>query len=173
MYKFKISCKVMHNEEIVNNYENFLFFVINKLDSFFFGKEYASVEEVNNKVNCTTEINNNKTENNKKILNQDVIKLNKNNSQIIQSIIENKVIDIVIFLILRHFNSNLYSFKIEFEKESLEKFKSNDKTLILELKRQKFMYMKGEMEKKCGKLLKLLVDFLQKCVLNLSTYDHV
>ncbi len=162
----------MNNPEEINKFENFLYFTIKKLDSFVFGKEYNTGEEESQKINTTTDININDNIN-KKVFNQDIVKFNKNNRQMVQAIIENKVFDIVIFLVLRHFNSNLQSFKEEFEKESYENFKSTDKKLILELKKQKFMYMKGEMEKKCGKLLKQFIDFLQKCVSHMTSYDRV
>ena len=161
----------MINPEEINKFENFLYFTIKKLDSFIFGKEYNSGEDESTKINTTSEnINENAP---KKTLNNDIVKFNKNNRQMVQAIIENKVFDIVIFLILRHFNCNLQNFKEEFEKESYENFKSTDKKMILELKKQKFMYMKGEMEKKCGKILKQFIDLLQKCVSYMNSYDHV
>lgn len=169
----KISARVMQNLDVINEYENFIFKVICNLNEYFFSKKY-----INNKYSTSTSMSldhdqENKQQNNFVINSENY---SKPNSQIIKTIFDNKVIDVLNFLIIRHFNFNLKIFKKNSEKRFSEIFKVNpniDKKTEVELKRQRYFYMKEEMERECGRLLKAYVDFLYNCVVSMSNYDHI
>jgi Ca2+-binding EF-hand superfamily protein len=169
----KISARVMQNLEVINEYENFIFKVICNLNEYLFAKKYT-----NKKYSSSTSMSLNHDEENKRennfVINSE--NYSKPNSQIIKTIFDNKIIDIVNFLIIRHFYFNLKIFKKNSEKRFSEIFKVNnnmDKKTEVELRRQKYFYMKEEMERECGRLLKAYVDFLHNCVISMSNYDHI
>jgi len=102
---------------------------------------------------------------------------NKKNSFIIKTIIDHKIIDILIFLALRHFSFNLQDTKINIKK-NFEIFKTEYLDILenitdKELKIIQLNFYKEELEKSCGKILKALTDFLFNCVMSLANYEMV
>lgn len=101
----------------------------------------------------------------------------KKNSFIVKTIIDHKIIDILIFLSLRHFSCNLQSTKANLLKK-FEMFKKEnsiklDKISDKELKKLKLDFYRQELEKSCATLLTALTDFLYNCVLSLANYELV
>ncbi len=102
---------------------------------------------------------------------------NKKNYFIVKTIIEYKIIDILIFLALRHFSFNLQNtksnIKMKFEKFKKENITKIDKITDKELKNIQMNFFKEELEKSCATILKPLIDFIYNCVLSLANYELV
>ena len=162
----------MQNIEVVLDYENFLLDILSKVNVYFFGEDYESDE---------SDINNNSMNDNKKNKidfvasgkNKDIVQFNKKNSQIVKIIVEEKIIDILIFLVLRHFKHKLSVFKKNYFERPWEANKTNDEKKESELKKQRFAFMKSEMDKNCAFILKKLIGFLQNCVQSMNSYNNV
>ena len=99
------------NPNEINNYQNFIFNVIRELNIYLFSKTFSAkarhsdikIDKDNNDIEDDIYI---KTP-------QCYFK----NSIIVKYVIEMKIIDILIFLVLRHFDTNLTYFKKKFNKE--------------------------------------------------------
>ena len=154
----------------INNYENFIFNVIRELNIYLFSNTFS--KNVSNN-------NNNKVEESKNS-NDDYFMKNTEyyfkNSMIVKTIIDNKIIDLLIFLILRHFNINLKIFKKKFNKFLKDEYKANinnlDGNQFGKLMAQKKSNYNQEMKQYCGRLLSALIDLLYNCVQAMNTYDH-
>jgi hypothetical protein len=157
----------MQNREIINEFENFVFDIICKIDYYFFPWKETKIES---DFNVNEE---DKIEYVNSAKNTGLKDMNKKNSQVIKAIIDNKVIDIIIFLTLRHFTQNLKIFKKTIEKQLKDIYKVNDKKTEVDLKVQRSMYAKNEMHRYCGKLLSPLIAFLSNCVHAMKNYDHM
>ena len=122
------------------------------------------------------------------------------NTVLIRYVVEYKVVDLLIFLILRHFNINLKFFKKKLKSESSEESKNTTNTFntnnytvssnvkfetliettnpvlntnasLTERNTDKRYY--SELNKHCGKLITSLVEFLNHCVQALNNYDNI
>ena len=158
------------NEESVLQYENFIYFVIKKLHTFFFiEKSVKKEEDDTEEVRKVTEDNIKNIEFVKVNENEEILDFNKKNYHIIETIFTHKIIDILIFLILRHFNTLLEQNKVNIEDENNREYEEKKK----ENKNNKFNFKKKDIEVKCGKLLRFLVDFLYKCVYSMTSKENV
>jgi hypothetical protein len=161
----------MINEEIVLNYENFIHIICRRLDSLLFPENTMKNEDENSE--NIRKINDERKSNVEFVKvndNKEILQFNMKNSHVIHVIFKHKVIDILIFLVLRHFNLLIkeYDFtRKEDKKVSEKKNKKEDE------KKNKFNFQFNEVETKCGKLLKPLIDFLYKCVYSMTTQDNV
>ncbi len=162
----------MQDIDLIVEYESFLLDIIGKVNIYFFGDDYTGDE---------SDVPNHQIDENKKYKvefvssgkNKDIVQFNKKNSQIVKTIVEEKIIDILIFLVLRHFSYKLNIFKKNYFDKLMDTGKANDEKREMELKKQKFAYMKSEMDRQCGLLLKKLVSFLLNCVKNMNSYNNV
>jgi len=162
----------MQNIETILEYENFLLDIVTKINIYFFGDDYIGDEsDVNN--NSIDDYKKNKIDFVASGKNKDVVQFNKKNSQIVKTIVEQKIIDILIFLVLRHFSHKLKIFKKNYFDRPWESTKQNDEKREAEIKKQRFANMKTEMDRVCGSLMKKLVFFLQNCVQSMSSYNNV
>lgn len=198
----QISAKVIQDESTIFDYENFLQHILHRLDYFFFDDDFNSSSKKTNSENKSTynnklnndynntdytetssvntnkinqKINQNKFNSNNNKPNENLIDdLNRKNSQIVKCVIDSKIIDILIFLSLRHFNLKLESFKKYWHsKLNKELLHIKDKKTELELKRQQAEGVRTEMEVNCGQLISLLIKFIEKCVWSLTGNQHM
>lgn len=102
---------------------------------------------------------------------------NKKNSFIVKTIIDHKIIDILIFLALRHFSFNLQNtksnIKKKFEVFQKDNISKADKISEKDLKIMQMNFYREELEKSCATILRALTDFLYNCVLSLANYEMV
>ena len=70
---------------------------------------------------------------------------------------------------MRHFNTLLEQNKVNIEDENNREYEEKKK----ENKNNKFNFKKKDIEVKCGKLLRFLVDFLYKCVYSMTSKENV
>jgi hypothetical protein len=157
----------MQNYEIINEFENFIFDVISKIDYYFFPRKDTKIES---DYNTGYEDNIEYVSNSR---NSTLKDLNKKNSQVIKAIIDNKVIDIIIFLTLRHYSHNLKLFKKSIDKKMKDIYKVNDKKTEIDLKVQRTIYAKNEMQRYCGKIIVPLINVLFNCIYAMKNYDHM
>jgi hypothetical protein len=164
-----ISAKIMQNYETINQFENFIFDVLIKIDYYFFPRKEST--KIESDFNAREYDDGIEYVNNSR--NMGLKDLNKKNSQVIKAIIDNKVIDIIIFLTLRHYSYNLKQYKKTIDKQLKEIYKVNDKKTEVDLKVQRSIYAKNEMQRYCGKLLGPLITVLFNCVYAMKNYDHM
>ena len=157
----------------INNYENFIFNVIRELNTYLFSKTFSKNISRNedNISNFSEKFEEQKDEE------QNIFVKNPEyffkNSMIIKAIIENKIFDVLIFLVLRHFSSNLVLFKKVFRNQ-LQKLKrdnsSPDKKSRINQKKANYNL---EMKNYCGILLSPLCDLLYNCIQTMTSYEHM
>jgi hypothetical protein len=102
---------------------------------------------------------------------------NKKNSFVVKTIIDHKIIDILIFLAIRHFSFNLQNtksnIKKKFEVFQKDNISKSDKITDKDLKMMQINFFKEELEKSCATILRAITDFLYNCVLSLANYELV
>ena len=151
----------------INNYQNFIFNVIRELNIYLFSRTFSSKASHSGfNIDDT---------------NQDDIYIKTpqcyfKNSIIVKYIIEMKIVDILIFLVLRHFDSNLAIFKKQFNKELKKEMSENVNNLgkikTGNLTTEKKSNYNNEMKHYCGRLISALIDFLYNCIQTMTSYDH-
>ena len=158
------------NPNEINNYQNFIFNVIRELNIYLFSKTFSAkarhsdikIDKDNNDIEDDIYI---KTP-------QCYFK----NSIIVKYVIEMKIIDILIFLVLRHFDTNLTYFKKKFNKELKKEMMDNvnnlGKAKTINLTTEKKSNYNNEMRHYCGRLISALIDFLYNCIQAMASYDH-
>ena len=198
-----ISCEILRNQDIkpyeINNYQNFIFNVIKVLNSYLFSRAFNTVEDEKDKESFSS--TNEEYEDFQDLFMNKTSEYKYKNSILVKYVIENKVVDLLIFLVLRHFNINLKLFKQkiknelnnnkEEEKNSglntnrninsnnfnknnatiFEKMNLNTNASFTERNTNKNYY--NELNDNCGKLISALVNFLYNCVEALNSYEHV
>ena len=87
-----------------------------------------------------------------------------------------KIVDLLIFLVLRHFDTNLTTFKKKFnrelKKEMIENVNNLGKIKAGNLATEKKSNYNNEMKHYCGRLISALIDFLYNCIQAMTSYDH-
>ena len=168
-----ICLEVIRNEDSnpseINNYQNFIFNVIRELNIYLFSKTF-SAKAKHSEYNLDTDNN----------INDDIyIKTPQcyyKNSIIVKYIIEMKIVDILIFLVLRHFDANLTVFKKKFNKELRKEMMENVNNLgkikTGNLITEKKSNYNNEMKHYCGRLISALIDFLYNCIQAMTSYEH-
>ena len=198
----KICCDVMRNQEtkpiVINNYQNYILNVINDLSVYMFQKYNNSEDDLNDDKKSLSSTNN--SYDNKDEFMEDNPEYKFRNTVLIKYVVEYKVVDLLIFLVLRHFNTNLKLFKQKIKYESNEEEKNSQTTYssniniyptttnfntlietsnavlntnasLTERNTNKRYYL--ELHKNCGKLISALVQFLYHCVEALNDYNHI
>ena len=168
-----ICLEIIRNEDSnpneINNYQNFIFNVIRELNIYLFSKTFSA--------KARHAGFNSENENN---LKDDIyIKTPQcfyKNSIIVKYIVELKIVDILIFLVLRHFDANLTVFKKKFNKElrkeMMENMNNLGKIKTGNLITEKKSNYNNEMRHYCGRLISALIDFLYNCIQAMTSYDH-
>ena len=167
-----ICCEIIRNEQSkpddINNYQNFIFNVIRELNTYLFSRIFSA------KARHTESSTNN--DNNEEDIYIKTPQCYYKNSIIVKYIIETKIVDLLIFLVLRHFEINLIHFKKKFKKELKLERDSNINNLgkirTSNLTTEKKSNYYNEMKHNCGRLISALVDFLYNCIQAMSSYDH-
>ena len=195
-----ICCEILKDQEskpfAINNYQNYIFNVIRELNIYMFSKSFTKIESNasssgesvgKDSVSSTNE----SFENFQDQFMNSTSEYKYKNSVIAKYMVEYKVVDLLIFLVLRHFNTNLKVFKQKFKKEinnmninEEEKNSNNNSNMNSTMYRNiktnssfnpgdtnKDYYI--ELNNYCGKLLKALVDFLYNCVQCLNSDEHI
>ena len=167
-----MKCQISNPYEI-NNYENFIFNVIRELNTYLFSKTFSKNVSRNedNISNFSEKFEEQKDET------QNIFVKNPEyyfkNSMIIKAIIENKIFDVLIFLVLRHFTVNLKLFKKTFTNQ-ISKIKKDNKIIDKQnIINQKKANYKKEMKNYCCKLLSALSDLLYNCIQTMTSYEHM
>lgn len=191
-----ICCEILKDQDskpfAINNYQNYIFNVIRELNIYMFSKSFTKIESNasssgesigKDSVSSTNE----SYENFQDQFMNNTSEYKYKNSVIAKYMVEYKVVDLLIFLVLRHFNTNLKVFKQKFKKESNnmntdeeEKNSNMNSTMYRNIKTSS-SFNPGDINKDyyielnnyCGKLLKALVDFLYNCVQCLNSDEHV
>ena len=196
-----ICCEILRNQETkpydINNFQNYILSVINELSIYMFQKDNSLVDIIDDKESVSS--TNNSFENNDEYM-EDNPEYKFKNTVLIKYIVEYKVVDLLIFLILRHFNTNLKLFKKTIKSENPEqaqtttntyntnlytvssnvKFETlidnnnpvlNTNASLTERNTDKKYY--SELNKYCGKLITALIKFLNQCIEALNNYDHI
>ena len=174
-----ICCEIMRNEQSnpieINNYQNFIFNVIRELNTYLFSKTF-SAKAKHSSPNPSYD-----TEDDSFYQQKDDIYIKTpqcyfKNSIIVKYIIETKIVDLIIFLVLRHFEINLINFKKQFNKELKQEMMSNINNLgkirTSSLTTEKKSNYYNEMKHNCGRLISALIDFLYNCIQAMSSYEH-
>ena len=202
-----ICCEIIKNQEMkpfeINKYQNYIFNVIKELNTYMFGKELSN--NTFNKKEKDKESVSSTNESYEEF--QDQFMHNSpeykyKNSVLVKYVVEYKVVDILIFLVLRHFNINLKLFKQKIKNEknnNSEEEKNNNintvrnsnnininqninssifKNINLNTnasftERNTNKNYYTELNNYCGKLITGLVNFLYNCVQSLNSYEHV
>ena len=197
----KICCDILRNQETmpyeINNYQNFIFNIINELKTYIFQTDNTLIDNFDDKESVSS--TNNSLQINDEFM-SDNEEYKYRHSVLIKYVVENKVIDLLIFLILRHFNTNLKLYKNKIKLENPEdsqngtntyntnlytvssnmKFETliettnavlNTNASLTERNTDKKYY--EELNKFCGKLISALVEFLLQCVHALDNYEHI
>ena len=152
----------------INSYENFIFNTIMELNKFLFNNQYSkNVSQPNNKNKEEEKNNNNFVKNPEYYF---------NNSMLVKCVIENKIIELLIFLVLKHFNANLEVFKKQF-KHQLNRITelsfSKDKAIFVREITSKKSNYNNEMKHYCGRLISGICDLLYNCIQAMTSYDHM
>ena len=169
----QICLEIIRNENSnpneINNYQNFIFNVIRELNIYLFSKTFSSkARNFGNNSN-----------NNSNIKDDIYVKTPQcyyKNSIIVKYIVEMKIVDLLIFLVLRHFDTNLITFKKKFKKELNKEMMDNMNNLgkikTGNLITEKKSNYNNEMKHYCGRLISALIDFLYNCIQSMTSYDH-
>ena len=195
----KICCEIIRNQEtkpfVINNYQNFILNVIKQLNMYMFKIGEPQIENLDDKQSVSS--TNNSCENNDNdIYMDDNPEYKMKNSVLVKYVVEYKVVDLLIFLVLRHFNTNLKFFKkkIKYGTDEEEKNSSsitnpyptftdfetllattnpvlNTNATFNDRNTNKKYY--EELNEYCGKLISALVEFLYQCVQALNAYDNI
>jgi len=195
----RICCEIIRNEEtkpyVINNYQNYILNVIKELNTYLFSGAFTSIDN-NSKEKESKSSTNESYEDFQDIFMNNTSEYKYKNSVLVKYVVEYKVIDILIFLVLRQFNTNLKSFKqkikneqnnIEEEKNSnIKTFRNNTNNINMYInkninlntnstftERNTVKNYYTELNKSCGKLISGLVDFLYNCIQSLNSYEHV
>ena len=194
----KICCEILRNQETkpfaINNYQNYILSVINDLNIYMFQKD-NSLKDNKSEQESVSSTNNSFDKNDEYM--DDNPEYQFKNTVLIKYVVEYKVVDLLIFLVLRHFNTNLKLFKKKIKSELLEeeqyttntnnltystnmKFETlidtsnpvlNTNSSLTERNSNKKYYSK--LNSFCGNLMSSLIDFLYQCVQALNNYDHI
>ena len=191
-----ICCEILKNQEsnptYINIYQNYLFNVIKQLDTYLFTKAFANKhDEKDESVSSTNE----SFDNYQDTFMNDNSEYQYKNTVLVKYVIEYKIVDLLIFLVLRHFNTNLKLFKKkikeaknnEEEKNSeLNTYRNNTNNFNSNMFRNMNLNTNSSFTERntnknyytdlnnyCGKLISALVDFLNNCVQSLNSYEHV
>ena len=174
-----ICCEIIRNEQSnpndINNYENFIFNVIRELNTYLFSRTFSAKAK-----HSDTKVNDDNEEDSFYQQKDDIyIKTPQcyfKNSIIVKNIIETKIVDLLIFLVLRHFDINLINFKKKFKKELKNEMNYNINNLgkirTSNLTTEKKSNYYNEMKHNCGRLISALIDFLYNCIQAMSSYEH-
>lgn len=165
----------------INNYENFIFQTIRDINSYLFSKDF--IQSASGNQNNNTEDNENDMDYGEEAKDNGKNIFVKNpeyyfkNSMIIKAIIDNRIFDLLIFLVIRHFTVNLQLFKETFAKQLKEQLKVNanilDSAQTSKLSAMKKANYKNEMMHACGRIIQAMCDLLLNCVTAMSSYDHM
>ena len=173
-----ICCEIIRNEQSnpneINDYQNFIFNVIRELNTYLFSRTFSAKAR-----HSESNSNDNDTKSSEKVKDDIYIKTPQSyykNSIIAKYIVETKVVDILIFLVLRHFDINLLNFKKKFKKELKQEMDENlnnlGKIRTGNLTTEKRSNYYNEMKHYCGRLISALIDFLYNCLQAMTSYDH-
>jgi len=198
----KICCDVMRNQEtkpiVINNYQNYILSVINDLNVYMFQK-FDNLESNLDNDNRSLSSTENSYDNRDEFMEENS-EFKFKNTVLIKYVVEYKVIDLLIFLVLRHFNTNLKLYKQKIKYESNEEEKNNNSTgssnvnifptntnfdnlietsnavlntnaTLTERNTNKRYY--EELNNNYGKLISALVEFLRHCVQALNDYNNI
>ena len=173
-----ICCEIIRNEQSnpndINNYQNFIFNVIRELNTYLFSRTFsAKAKHSDSDINLETEDD---LFSKKEDIYIKTPQYYFKNSIIVKYIVETKIVDLLIFLVLRHFDINLINFKRKFNKELKQEMNSNINNLgkirTSSLATEKKSNYYNEMKHNCGRLISALIDFLYNCIQAMSSYDH-
>ena len=175
----------------INNYQNYIYNVIQELNKYLFSKIYDdSLADNNYKENDSISSTNESYEDGKDQFMSNTSEYRYKKTVLVKYVIENKIVDILIFIVLRHFNNNLKIFKQKIQNQSNNNNYEEEKnsnmsvcksTYINSKMLQKMKIKENDTNKKyylelnnnCGKLITALVKFLYNCVEELNTYEHI
>ena len=168
-----ICLEIIRNEDSnpneINNYQNFIFNVIRELNIYLFSKTFSAKAR-------HTGFNSDNENNIKDDIYIKTPQCFYKNSIIVKYIIEMKIVDLLIFLVLRHFDANLAVFKKKFNKElrkeMMENMNNLGKIKTGNLITEKKSNYNNEMRHFCGRLISALIDFLYNCIQTMTSYDH-
>ena len=175
----KICCEILRNNECkpfeINNYQNFIYNIIQELNTYLFSNIFKS------KKNDICDISNEDEDSTFEEQKQNTFQKNKNeykykNGVLVKYMIEHKIVDLLIFLVLRHFNLNLKMFKKIYKKEinkNEEEKNQNEHIVNTMTTNISNIDYYNEMTNNCGILMKALVDFLFNCLQALCSYEHI
>ena len=174
-----ICCEIMRNEQSnpneINNYENFIFNVIRELNTYLFSKTF-SAKARHSDSNSSYDIEDESFYQQKDDIYVKTPQYYFKNSIIVKYIIETKIVDLIIFLVLRHFEINLINFKKQFKRELKKEMISNINNLgkirTSSLTTEKKSNYYNEMKHNCGRLISALIDFLFNCIQAMHSYEH-
>ena len=168
----KICCDIIKNQETkpydINNYENYILNIIKEINTYMFKKDIFSEKEYQDNETVTSTDNSYEKKSDEYMDENPEYKYK--NSVLIKYVVEYKVIDLLIFFVLRHFNTNIKLFKQKIKSLNNDEDK-NENMNSTELITDKNYYK--ELNKYCGKLITSLVDLLFNCVEALNSYDHI
>ena len=178
----------------LNNYQNYIYNVIQELNKYLFNKTFDNSMDDNSRENDSISSTNESYEDFKDQFMDNTSEYSYKKTVLVKYVIENKVVDILIFLVLRHFNNNLKVFKQKMQNESnnIEEEKNSNinvsqstfvnSKMLQKMKkdangshseRNKIKKYYSELNDQCGKLITALVKFLYQCVEALNTYEHI
>ncbi len=171
----KICAEIMKVEKSnpleINNYENFIFTTICELNKFLFNNRYSK--------NVSKPNNNNKKISEEEKKDNNFVKNPEyyfNNSMLVKCVIENKILEILIYLVLKHFYANLQVFKKKFKEElkiiTEQSFNLEKVIFVRQITNKKSNY-NNEMKHFCGRLISGIVDLLYNCIQAMVSYDHM
>ena len=174
-----ICCEIIRNEQSnpndINNYQNFIFNVIRELNTYLFSRTF-SAKAKHSDSNIKLDNEDDSFSHQKDDIYVKTPQCYFKNSIIVKYIIETKIVDLLIFLVLRHFDINLINFKKKFNKELKQEMNSNINNLgkirTSSLTTEKKSNYYNEMKHYCGRLISALIDFLYNCIQSMITYDH-
>ena len=193
-----ISCEILKNQELkpyeINKYQNYILNVLKELNVYLFSKAFTNNVDIKSKDSSISSTNESYEDFQDQFM-QNSPEYKYKNSILVKYIIEYKVLDILIFLVLRHFNTNLKLFKEKIKNEknymneeeknsNINSYRNNDLNSTMfrnmnlntnasftERYTNKNYY--NELNNFCGNLISALVDFLNNCVQSLNSYEHV
>jgi hypothetical protein len=102
----------------LNNYQNYIYNVIQELNKYLFNKTFDNSLDDNSRENDSISSTNESYEDFKDQFMDNTSEYSYKKTVLVKYVIENKVVDILIFLVLRHFNNNLKVFKLKMQNES-------------------------------------------------------
>ena len=118
----EICCEIIRNQEskpyAINNYQNYILNVIRELNTYMFSKAFSSYND-NKSIEGKESVSstNESYEDHQDQFMNSTSKYKYKNSVLVKYVVDYKVVDLLIFLVIRYFNINLKLFKQKMKKE--------------------------------------------------------